>query len=133
MPLKKIRKKFGLKKGISLALISLVLLLIVLPTFTPEDLLTTAILVKFLGLRGYIILAAAVTIFFLWANGRWLMKNAKRKTISMVFGLIVGITGIILIARNLVNILPALGEPRIGIPVGIFFIVLAVSLGYGRK
>jgi len=43
----------------------LVLALIVLPTFTPEDIFTTFILVSVLGIGGYLLLALVVLLLVL--------------------------------------------------------------------
>jgi hypothetical protein len=65
-----------MKKWLYILIIGLAL--IVLPTFTPEDLVTTVVLIKFLGITGYIMLALAVLLLVLIA----LPKRYRKKVLG---------------------------------------------------
>jgi len=56
---KSLMKKFGIKKR---HLLLVAIALIVLPTGTPEDLITSVPLIAFLGVTGYAALCAAIVI-----------------------------------------------------------------------
>lgn len=56
---KSLMKKFGIKKR---HLLPVAIALIVLPTGTPEDLITSVPLIAFLGVTGYAVLCAAIVI-----------------------------------------------------------------------
>jgi len=62
------RKKRKKRLNKRLLITLLVIALIILPTGTPEDLFTSVPLIKFLGLRAYILLCLAI-LFFIYLNG----------------------------------------------------------------
>ena len=75
---KSLMKRYGIKKR---HILLVILALIVLPTGTPEDLITSVPLIAFLGVTGYAVLCAAIVIALVVTGAvkiHRIWKEAKR-------------------------------------------------------
>lgn len=52
-----------------LYVLALMLLIIILPTGTPEDIPTTVLIISVFGWKTYLLLACLAIIFYMWARG----------------------------------------------------------------